>query len=299
MLRELIGKLLRERRREKGYSLKEISKYCKRSVSELARLERGEIKNPSLLLILKYLKAINIHYGEFFSKIAEYEIENLLKLKKKVEDVVKTKDRKRMKLVREEIRYGLGLKFQKKPFINYPKELEWKIKSYLLPFGYDSSIVEKYIKFSEKIFYGFLDEKDEDYFKEINKKAEEENLVITHLTKIARITYKSYQRALKRLNQVKLISDKKLKRMIEGYLKYRKKWLELEYLIRKYLWEKDVPLTFHFNYLNKAKKYYKLLRKNKLEKIKEMEEKAIKEGLKEEVLKGIKEIIKEKGKLLN
>lgn len=299
MLRKFIGKLLRERRRERGYSLKEIAKYCRRSISELARLERGEIKNPSLLLILKYLKVINTHYGEFFSKIQEYEIENLLKLTKKVEDVTKTKDRKRMKLIGEEIRYSLGLKFQTKPFINYPKELEWKIKNYLLPFGYEPSIVRKYIKFSEKIFYGFLDEKDENYFKEINKKAMEENLNMFHLTKIAKITYKDYQRALKRLNQIKLISDKKLKRMIEGYLKYRREWLELEYLIKKYLCENDVPLIFHFNYLNKAKKYHKLLKKNKLEKIKEIEEKAIKEGLKGEILNGIKDIIKEKIELFN
>ncbi|MEO0096696.1 MAG: helix-turn-helix transcriptional regulator [candidate division WOR-3 bacterium] len=290
MLRKFIGKLLKEMRKERGYSLKEIAKYCRKSVSDLSRLEKGKIKNPSIFLILNYLKTINIHYGEFFSKIQGYEIENLLKMKEKAKIV------NGMGLVRKEIRYSLGLKFQKKPFINYPEELEWKIKNYLLPFGYEPSIVRKYIKFSEKVFYGLLDGKDENYFQEINKKAEEENLDKLLLAKIAKITYEAYKRALKRINQVKPITDKKMKRMAEGYLKYWSKWIRLEYLIKKYLCEKGVPLPLHFYYLNKAKKYHKLLKKNRLEKIKEIDEKAIKEGLEKEILEKIKEIIKERDK---
>ncbi len=292
MLRKFIGKLLKEMRKERGYSLKEIAKYCRKSVSDLSRLEKGKIKNPSIFLILNYLKTINIHYGEFFSKIQGYEIENLLKMKEKAKIV------NGMGLVRKEIRYSLGLKFQKKPFINYPEELEWKIKNYLLPFGYEPSIVRKYIKFSEKVFYGLLDGKDENYFQEINKKAEEENLDKLLLAKIAKITYEAYKRALKRINQVKPITDKKMKRMAEGYLKYWSKWIRLEYLIKKYLCEKGVPLPLHFYYLNKAKKYHKLLKKNRLEKIKEIDEKAIKEGLEKEILEKIKEIIKDATKKL-
>ncbi|MEO0133655.1 MAG: helix-turn-helix transcriptional regulator [candidate division WOR-3 bacterium] len=277
-------------RKERRYSLKEIAKYCRKSISDLSRLERGEIKNPSIFLILNYLKAINIHYGEFFSKIQRYEIENLLKIKEKA------KTSNGIRLVREKLRYSFGLRFSSKPFINYPKELEWKIKNYLLPFGYEPSIVRKYIKFSEKVFYGLLDGKDENYFLEINKKAEEENLAKLPLAKIAKITYEAYKRALKRINQVKPITDKKRKRMAEGYLKYRRKCIKLEYLIKKYLCEKGVPLPLHFYYLNKARRYRKLLKKKRLEKIKETDEKAIKEGLKKEILDGIKEIIKKRDK---
>ncbi|MCS7249872.1 MAG: helix-turn-helix transcriptional regulator [candidate division WOR-3 bacterium] len=288
-----MGNLLRRWRIEKGYSLKEIAQYCKKSESYLAKLERGEVKNPPVLLILNYLKAINKHYGDFFSKIQEYEIENLLKLRKKGEEIVKIKDKKEMKLVREEIRYSLGTKFQKRPFINYPESLELKIKSYLISLGYERQVIERYIRFSEKIFDAFLDGKDENYFLEMKEEARKENLDEVLLMRIAKMTFKDYKRALKRMDQIKPITDRKMKKMIEGYLKYRREWSEVEGRVRKYLYDNNVMTHLFFFYLNKARRYYKLLKKKKIEKIEEVDEKAIKEGLKKEILDGIKEIIKE------
>ena len=78
MLRELIGKLLKECRKKAGLTQKEVAQVCGTTKGEISKLEKGKIKKPSILLFLSYLQAIGIPKGDFFSQLDKMGIEELL-----------------------------------------------------------------------------------------------------------------------------------------------------------------------------------------------------------------------------
>lgn len=60
----LLGNKLRQIRKEKKLTLKTLSEMTNISQSELSKIERGEIDNPSNVFLFRLSKALDIEYNE-------------------------------------------------------------------------------------------------------------------------------------------------------------------------------------------------------------------------------------------
>jgi len=266
---KVIGNLLKELRKEKGFTLKNIAYYCKKKISYLSKLEKGKIKEPSINLILNYLRALHIPFSKFFSQIDELEFKRLLN---------KEKRNKKLK------KYLLGIRYQKKPVINYPQYLAKKIEALLFSFNIPKDVIKKYVKYSEKIFEALLAGKD-------IEKIKVEGLDVDKMAMIKNLTKKAYQREIKRKRQVKPITDEKIKKMVAGYQKYQKEWFLIESQAKQLLFNKGIKVIQLKEYLNQIRKYHSLKRKNKIKKILKWEETIEKSHLDKEIIRSLKAIV--------
>uniref|UniRef100_A0A7V3ZVD6 Helix-turn-helix domain-containing protein n=1 Tax=candidate division WOR-3 bacterium TaxID=2052148 RepID=A0A7V3ZVD6_UNCW3 len=266
---KVIGNLLKELRKERGLTLKNIAYYCKKNISYLSKLEKGKIKEPSINLILNYLRALHIPFSKFFSQIDELEFKRLF---------AKEKKDKRLK------KYLLGIRYQKKPVINYPQYLAKKIENLLLSFNIPKDLIKKYGKYSEKIFEALSEGKD-------IEKMKVEGLDVDKMAMIKKLTEKAYKREIKRKRQVKPITDEKLKKMAEGYEKYQKERLLIEEQAKQLLFNKGIKVVELKDYLNQIRKYHSLKRKKKIKKILKWEETIEKSSLDKEIIKNLKAIV--------
>jgi len=266
---KVIGNLLKELRKEKGLTLKNIAYYCKKKISYLSKLEKGKIKEPSINLILNYLKALHLPFSKFFAQIDELEFKRLL-----------NKEERNKKLKK----YLLGIRYQKKPVINYPRYLSQKIENLLLPFNIPKDLIKKYEKYSEKIFEALSEGKD-------IEKIKVEGLAGDKMAMIKKLTKKAYQREIKRKRQVKPITDGKIRKMVEGFQQYQKEWQAIESEAKKLLFNKGIKVLQLKDYLNQIRKYHSLKRKNKIKKILKWEETIEKSPLDKEVIKALKAIV--------
>lgn len=268
MFSKFIGKLLRKLRNLRGYKIKDIAKFCRKTGSYISKLERGKIKEPSLVLILNYLKALQVSYSEFFKEIEDWEMNRILKKKKKKE--------KYEKYVK---RYLVGIKYPKKTFINFPKYLAAKIRNYLLPFNLSNELIEKYINFGEKFFRSLVKiyegKENENVIDRLMEKADEEGLrafVPNFLLEVISIVKKGFKREIKRKECLKPITDKKIKKMVEGYQKYMEERLNIEGEAKKVLFDKGIKLLDMTGYLNIIRKYHSLKRKGEVRKLNKFKE---------------------------
>ena len=60
----ILGNKIREKRKQKKLTLKTLSKMTNISQSELSKIERGEISNPSNVFLFRLSKALDVEYNE-------------------------------------------------------------------------------------------------------------------------------------------------------------------------------------------------------------------------------------------
>lgn len=68
-----LGMILRNLRKQAQLNQKEIARLIKKSRYYIIRIEKGEISNLPFNTVLNYLKACNISWGKFFSKLEALE----------------------------------------------------------------------------------------------------------------------------------------------------------------------------------------------------------------------------------
>ena len=60
----ILGNKIREKRKQKKLTLKTLSKMTNISQSELSKIERGEISNPSNVFLFRLSKALDVEYND-------------------------------------------------------------------------------------------------------------------------------------------------------------------------------------------------------------------------------------------
>ncbi|MEO0112472.1 MAG: helix-turn-helix domain-containing protein [candidate division WOR-3 bacterium] len=268
MFSKFVGKLLRNLRKLRGYKIKDIAKFCRKTGSYISKLERGKIKEPSLVIILNYLRGLQVSYSEFFKEIEDWEMNKILRKKEKKEKYEKDVER-----------YLVGIKYPRKTFINFPKYLAAKIKNYLLPFNLSNDLIEKYINFGEEFFHSLLriyeGKEDEKVIEKLMEKADKDGLKTfspNFLSEVMKIVKKWFKRELKRRRCVKPITDRKIKKMVEGYQRYMEEWLNVEGEAKKVLFNKGIKILDIKSYLNILRKYHSLKRKGEIKKLDKFKE---------------------------
>ncbi len=268
MVSNFVGRLLRDFRKLRGYKIRDVAKFCKRTTSYISKLERGKIKEPTLVLVLNYLKALQISYSEFFGKVDNWELSRMLKKKGKKE-----------KYGIEAKKYLVGIKYPRKSYIDFPKYLIAKIRNYLLPFNLSDDLIERYINFGKEFFHSLLKiyegKEEKEVIDRLMKKAEKEGLKTTFpnfLSEVINIVKKGFKRELKRRRCLKPITDKKIKKMVKGYQKYMEEWLNIEGEAKKVLFNKGIKLLDMRVYLDILRKYHSLKRKGEIKKLNKFKE---------------------------
>lgn len=268
MFSKFVGRLLRNLRRLRGYKIKDITKFCKKTGSYISKLERGEIKEPSLVVILNYLRGLQISYSEFFKEIEDWEMNKILRKKEKKE-----------KYEKDAKRYLVGIKYPRRTFISFPKYLAAKIRNYLLPFNLSNDLIEKYINFGEEFFRSLLriyeGKENEKVIEKLMKKADKDGLKTfspNFLSEVIKIVKKGFKRELKRKKCVKPITDRKIKKMVEGYQRYMEEWLNIEGEAKKVLFNKGIKILDMSGYFNILRKYHSLKRKGEIKKLNKFKE---------------------------
>jgi|GEM_PF-1032938 len=308
MLRELIGKLLREYREKAGLTQEKIAKACRTTKGEISKLESGKIKNPSLILILSYLKATGTPKETFFSKLDEIEIKEILP--EAIEGYsVKAKE--------EIIRYATGVRYAKKGIIAFPEYARIRILSYLFSasagdeklrgtffrrhkvYNVKPEEKDKYLAFAEEYFQALQTEekKQLEALKEASERYERLGLNLEIMSKIKKIVIKALRREEKR-SERKVIQPEKEKRMTIGYARYLSLRETLKERTKQLICYKKGAKLIHIKmYFTAAMEYYKILKKNKgsppPEKTKEWLEKKAKEGYFLDWLADVMKIVEE------
>ena len=75
----ILGNKIREKRKEKKLTLKTLSKMTKISQSELSKIEKGEIENPSNVFLYRLAKALDVEYNDLLRYRWDKYPERLLK----------------------------------------------------------------------------------------------------------------------------------------------------------------------------------------------------------------------------
>lgn len=60
----ILGNKIREKRKQKKLTLKTLSRMTNISQSELSKIERGEIYNPSNVFLYRLSKALDVEYND-------------------------------------------------------------------------------------------------------------------------------------------------------------------------------------------------------------------------------------------
>ncbi|MCS7250758.1 MAG: hypothetical protein NZ608_07590, partial [candidate division WOR-3 bacterium] len=172
-----------------------------------------------------------------------------------------------------------GVKYPTKTFIDFPKYLVAKIKSYLLPFNLPNELIEKYINFGKDFFRSLVKvyegKEDEKVIDKLMEKADKEGLRTSfpnYLSEIVSMVRKSFKRELKRREGAKPISDKKIRKMVKGYQKYMEEWLNIEGEAKRIFFNRGIEIVNMEGYLNILRKYHSLKRKGKVGKLKKFKE---------------------------
>ena len=75
----ILGNKIREKRKQKKLTLKTLSKMTNISQSELSKIEKGEIRNPSNVFLYRLSKALDVEYNDLLRYRWDKYPERLLK----------------------------------------------------------------------------------------------------------------------------------------------------------------------------------------------------------------------------
>lgn len=75
----ILGNEIREKRKQKKLTLKTLSKMTNISQSELSKIEKGEIRNPSNVFLYRLSKALDMEYNDLLRYRWDKYPERLLK----------------------------------------------------------------------------------------------------------------------------------------------------------------------------------------------------------------------------
>ncbi len=253
MIGRLIGELLREKREELGLTQKAVAKFCARAIKTISRLENGKIKDPPISLILSYCRALGWPRGSFFSELEEMEIKELLP--KEVGEVGYPAKAKRRIL-----RYALGMEYQKKGIISFPKYAQKRIEGILWRLTPEER--GRYLSFAEEYFFGL---KKRERLEPITERYKKLGLEPKLRRKVVKIIGQAYKRELKRAER-KMMPDGRKRKILESRARYEE-WRErFRERLKKLIFAKRGMTTTHLQvYHQVGNWFYKLLRNLKRE----------------------------------
>lgn len=265
----------------------------------ISQLETGKIKNPSLMLILRYLKVCGVPWATFFQKLSaiDFNFEHK-KIMEKVELPSSLTSRQRKKIDRDSALYLNKVQYPKTPF----QRLDWerirtkidkKVKILLFNHKLDESAKQPYFGFTEELISDYDSGQITAIFQRYWQ-ARKLNRAI--MEGIRRIVYQTVKIEQKRLKKQKALPSEKFRKMAGEFLRYRVKIELIEAAVQKKLGEYNVPIAQNQAYKDFVRECYSALKKYYLQdqslltqKFKEITKTWKRMGLNEEVMEKVKE----------
>lgn len=295
-----IVELLKKLREQAGLSQAEVAERMglsrKSGYKYIYRLEKGLIKNPSLLTILNYLDAIGVRWPTFFTELSKIRDQKThQKIMSKVE--LPSDEKLRNKLDRDILLYEIKIQ----PPQNYYTQIDLdlvkqKVKNRVLKYCQNLNIKDEliphYLEYAQEIL------KDTNN-QQIIEKYFQSGVSKNYLIYIRSLVKKIVRIEQKKIAQAKPLSLAKRQAMAEKYLQSRIQLVSFEPAISKLLIENNLKDTVWYNfYMNFArecfgriKKYYHTKPNLLTQHLAKITQKWHQRGLKLEILETIKEAL--------
>ncbi len=299
-----IGQLLRKYRDEAKLTQSEVANRLGLSKTAgftyVSQLETGKLKNPSLMLILRYLKVCGIPWTSFFQKLSaiDFKLEHA-KIMKQVELPSNLTSKQRKKIDRDSALYLNKVLYPKTPF----QKLDWerirdkidkKVKILLFNHQLDENGKQPYFGVMNELIQNY----DTGKIPEIlNGHRQARVLKYGIIDEIRKIVYQTVRQEEYRLKKQKALPSEKFKKMTGEFLRYRIKIELIEAAVQKKLGKLNVPIFSNQAYKNFTREYVSALKKYRTkpllltQRFAEMKRTYLVQGLQEEVLVQLKEII--------
>ena len=279
---------------------KRIGLTYKTADSFISHLEKGGIKNPSLGVILLYLRACGESWPEFFKHLDSIDFRT--RHERMISQVHPPTTQR--KIQRDAMRYEIGIEFPSK---EKPKRdidfdrLKSRIESKVSPFLIKNKIEENQASFYQKFvreYFDFLATLNKSGMKAVGDKYQRTGLKTNILFGLKKIITNVLRAELKRISAKKPLPTDKQQKMAIGFTKYRIIIEKIEAEVHKLLCELGVQTPWFALYKGFTRECYRALRKyygtnqeqfNKT--INEIINRWQKEGLKEDVLLKLKDKI--------
>jgi transcriptional regulator with XRE-family HTH domain len=299
-----IGRILQKYRKNAKLSQTEIAVEIGLSKTSgfkyISCLETGRINNPSLITVLRYLKACQTPWTKFFQKLSEidFKIEHK-KVMRQVEMPSSLIPALRKKIDRDTALYENKVQYPKTPF----QRLDWeririkidkKVKTLLFNHQLDEKAKMPYFTLTNELILNY----DSGQIPAIIQKHWQARILNRAIIEaIRKIVYQTIKLEQKRLERQKALPSEKYKKMAGSFLRYRVKIEPIEAEVQKKLGELNVPIAQNQAYKDFVRECYKAFKKYYLkdpslltQKFSEITKTWKQMGLDEEVMEKVKEI---------
>ncbi|MEO0092072.1 MAG: helix-turn-helix transcriptional regulator [candidate division WOR-3 bacterium] len=263
-----LGKLLKEVRNQANLTQSELAKRLGLSATSgftyISQLETGKIKNPSLMLILRYLKICQIPWPSFFQKLSriDFKIEHE-EIMSQVEMPSSLTSGKRQKIDRDTALYLTKVQYPKTPY----QKLDWqrikekvdkKVKELLCNHQLDEEQKRPYLAFVKELIDNYDTPQSKIIFEKYYRS---QKLNWRIVSEIRSIIYKIVRYEQRRLAKPKPLPQEKIKKMAKEFLKYRTEIEPIEDRVQKKVSELSVPTVYNQAYKDFARECFSVLKK--------------------------------------
>jgi DNA-binding XRE family transcriptional regulator len=299
---------------------KRIGLTYKTADSFISHLEKGRIKNPSLGVILLYLRACGESWSEFFKHLDAIDFrtrhENLsacgpacsagaVGRHAQAEMIASVHPPPtQRKIQRDAMRYEIGIEFpsKEKPkrdidFDRLKSRIEGKVSAFLIKNEIEENQASFYQRFVRE-YFDFLATVNKSGMKAVTDKWQRTGLKTNILFGLKKIVNNVLRAEIKRISAKKPLPSEKQQKMAIGFTKYRIRIEKIEAEVHKLLCELSVPTPWFALYKGFTRECYRVLKKyygknqdllNKT--LTDIIERWKREGLKDDVLLKLKDKI--------
>jgi transcriptional regulator with XRE-family HTH domain len=265
--------------------------------SYIARLEKGVIKNPTIRILLDYLRTCGESWPEFFKQL------DIIDFKLRHEKMIfqLPPQATQRKIQRDAMRYEIGVEFPSKEkeeidFDRLKKQIKDKVFALLAKNQIGESQSNPYQRYALE-YFEFMATLNKAGMKMVADKYQRTGLKLNLLVKIKKIINSVLMGEIKRITAKKPLPTEKQEKMAIGFTRYRIRIERIEAAVHKVLCELGVHSAMGRFALYKdfARECYGILKryygKESLgEKLQTITKRWVKEGLEEDVLLKVKEV---------
>jgi len=277
-----------------------LSFKTKSGQSYIARLEKGLIKNPTIRILLDYLRTCGESWSEFFKHLDAIDFRN--RHEKMIAQLPIPPESR--KVQRAAMRYETGIEFpsKEKPkrdidFNRLKSRIETKVNPFLIKNNIEENQASLCQKFTRE-FFDFMAVLNKPAMKATIERYQRAGLGFNIIHGLRKIIINEIKAEIKRIEAKKPLPSKKQEKMAIGFTRYRIRIEKLEAEVHRLLCDLAVPTSWFASYKAFTRECYRVLKKycgknqellNK--NLTEIIQRWIKQGLKEAVLLKLKERI--------
>jgi transcriptional regulator with XRE-family HTH domain len=297
--KEMADLLIKIRKRA-GLSQKDIAErigLSRKSFAYISFLETGKIKNPSLGVILPFLRACGESWTEFFKHL------DMIDFRTRHEKMISQlpPEASQRKIQRDAMRYEIGIEFpsKEKPkrdidFDRLKSRIEAKITPFLIKNDIEGNQASLYQKFTRE-YFDFMATLNKSGMKAVTVQYQRAGLKTHLLYGLKKIINKVIRAEIKRIQARKPLPSEKQEKMAIGFTKYRIRIEKIEAEVHKLLCALGVPTSWFGMYKAFSRECYRALKKyygkEALEdKFQAIIKSWIKQGLKQDILIKVKDV---------